>query len=404
MRITDTLSMAFTAIGGSKIRSLLTTLGIVIGVGSVVLMLSIGASFQAYILGQLDGIGSGVIDVYPKGLEQFARRNDTINLADAEAISRLSTISSMSPVIIVPSEVTSDNKKATPLVIGAYPNFSVNYGIEIDLGRSLTLDDNKAARSLAVIGPETAMDLFNTTNVIGERIRIQSRTFTIVGVNKSKGSLTGQDLDTMVAIPFSTAKALTGQNFVNYVTLTTTGDIDLAIADVKSLLRQRHGISNPTDDPDKDDFLARSTEQATDILGTVTLSLTAFLVLVAGISLLVGGIGIMNIMLVSVSERTKEIGLRKAVGATSGDVLWQFLIEAVVLTLAGGLIGIVSGIGIAYIVSIIANSYLGDFPFAVSYVAITLATSMAIGVGLVFGIIPAKKAANLSPMEAMRSE
>lgn len=404
MRTTDTIAMAFTAIGRSKIRSLLTTLGIVIGVGSVVLMLSIGASFQAYILGQLEGIGSGVIDVYPKGLEQFARQNDTINLADAEAIGRLSTVDTMSPVIIVPSVVQAGNEQEAPLVMGSYPSFAVNYGLTIQAGRALTMDDNKAARNVAVIGPETALDLFNTTSVVGRKIRIQSRTFTIIGVNESKGSLTGQDLDTMVIIPFTAAKALTGQNYVSYVTVTAKGDTELAIADIKLLLRQRHGINNPDDNPDNDDFLARSTEQATGILSTVTLSLTAFLVLVAGISLVVGGIGIMNIMLVSVSERTKEIGLRKAVGATSRNVLWQFLLEAVVLTVAGGLIGIVGGVGLAYVLALIANAFLGDFPFAVSYIAIILSTAMAIAVGLLFGIIPAKKAANLSPMEAMRSE
>ena len=181
-------------------------------------------------------------------------------------------------------------------------------------------------------------------------------------------------------------------------------DVELGLLDITSLLRQRHGIENSENDPDQDDFLARSTEQATAIIGTVTAGITAFLGLIAGISLVVGGIGIMNIMLVSVTERTKEIGLRKAVGARQSDVLIQFLLEAMMLTMLGGIIGIVGGLAIAYVLALIINNFLGDFPFAVSVSAIVLSTLMALGTGLVFGLYPARRASLLSPMEALRWE
>ena len=188
------------------------------------------------------------------------------------------------------------------------------------------------------------------------------------------------------------------------ISLKTIGDAAVIKEDITTLLRQRHHITNPTNDPDKDDFIVRSTEQVSAIVNSVTLGLTIFLSLVAGISLLVGGIGIMNIMLVSVTERTREIGLRKAVGARRQDILLQFLLEAVFLTMTGGLIGIAVGAFFGWLLSAIAAKFLGEFTFVLSFFAIFLAVFMAVGTGLVFGIYPAKRAANLSPMEALRYE
>ena len=178
----------------------------------------------------------------------------------------------------------------------------------------------------------------------------------------------------------------------------------MAKEDVVQLLRQRHHIGNPENDPDKDDFIARTAEQITNIISSVTLGLTVFLSLVAAISLLVGGIGIMNIMLVSVTERTREIGLRKAVGAPRRDILLQFLLEAIFLTLIGGFVGIVLGTGFGWILARVANRFLGEFSFVLSLTAILLAVAMATGTGLFFGYYPAKRAAEVSPMEAMRFE
>ncbi|MDD5469981.1 MAG: FtsX-like permease family protein, partial [Candidatus Peribacteraceae bacterium] len=239
----------------------------------------------------------------------------------------------------------------------------------------------------------------------GKRISIGERKFTIVGVLKALGGAMGTQMDRPIYVPYTVAKTMTSKGqYVDYISLQAAGSVDLAEEDIKSLLRQRHDIKNPMNDPDKDDFIARSFEQAMDIVSTVTLSITIFLGLIAGISLVVGGIGIMNIMLVSVTERTKEIGLRKAVGARRHDILVQFLIEAVALTLLGGLIGIAGGGFFGFLLTKLAAKFLGDLSFALTAGSVLLAVSMAVGTGLVFGLYPAQRAAKLSPIEAMRFE
>lgn len=404
MLFSDMFASATEALARNKLRSVLTTLGIIIGVGSVVLMVSIGASFERYIFDQLEGISAGTIDIYPKGIERLGGTLDTLSFDDGDAIERLSTVTNVARSIFIAEPVRYGREEESPFTLGTEPGFYRNYGIIADRGRLITDDDVKGARNVAVIGPDTVDELFNNEDPIGKRITIAGRKFTVIGTTEPLGSLVGNDIDKMVTVPFTVAKAVTGQQYLSYVTVEAVDSVDLAIADIKSLLRERHDIENPDDDPDKDDFLARGAEQATEILGTVTLSLTLFLGLVAGISLLVGGIGIMNIMLVSVSERTREIGLRKAVGARRGDVLKQFLIEAVLLTMIGGFIGICGGVALAYMAALVADSFIGDFPFAVSWTAVFASTLMALGTGLGFGLYPAKKAADLSPMEALRWE
>jgi putative ABC transport system permease protein len=192
--------------------------------------------------------------------------------------------------------------------------------------------------------------------------------------------------------------------YIDYISLQAAGSVDLAEADIKSLLRTRHKITNPEDDPKKDDFIARSFSQATDVIGTVTLSITIFLGLIAGISLLVGGIGIMNIMLVSVTERTREIGLRKAVGARRRDIRFQFLLEAVGLTLLGGIIGLAGGGTLGFLLTRLAAKFLSGLSYTLTFSSVLLSLGMAVGIGLVFGLYPAERAAKLHPIEALRFE
>ncbi len=404
MLLADLLATANQGLQRNRVRSLLTTLGIVIGVGSVVLMVSIGASFQAYIFNQLSTISASTINVFPKGLEQFGKSLDTIDFQDVEAIRKLPTVTAVAPSIIVPQEVTYEGEKADAQVMGALPELFPSFGLVAEQGRLLTQDDARSSKSIAVIGPDVVEKFFPGEDAIGKRIAVGNRNFTVIGVTKSLGSLSGNDVDAMVTIPLSIAKSMTGQNYVSYVVLQAKDDVDLAVADITDLLRSRHRISNPANDPDKDDFLVRTTAQATAILGTVTLSLTIFLTLIAGISLLVGGVGIMNIMFVAVTERTAEIGLRKAVGATGSDILRQFLLEAVALTTLGGLVGTVGGIALTYVIVRVADAYLGDFPFALSWIGILGAVAMAMGTGLVFGLYPASRAAKMQPIEALRWE
>lgn len=404
MNYSDLFTSAFSGIRTNTKRTALTMLGIIIGVAAVVLMISIGRSFQAYILSQIESFGTNTMDIMPTGFEKFGGNLDSLTIEDYERVKRLSTVESVVPVIIVGKPVGYGREERTPMVFGATVEIFGNYGLKLDQGRLLDSADEEGARHSAVVGYQTALDLFGNRNPIGERINIGEESFTVVGTLQSLGSLLLSDMDKPVFIPFSAARSITGQDYLSYMTLKTVGDAEVAKRDITELLRDRHRIDNPENDPDKDDFIARSAEQVTSIISSVTLGLTVFLALIAGISLLVGGIGIMNIMLVTVTERTREIGLRKAIGARPKDILLQFLAESVALTCTGGLIGIVLGVGTGWMLSQIANRVLGEFHFVLSLSAIVLAVVMAVGTGVIFGVYPAKKAAGLDPIEALRYE
>ncbi|HAI98027.1 TPA: hypothetical protein DCL30_00590 [Candidatus Peribacteria bacterium] len=405
MILSDTARSAFEGLTRNTTRSLLTTLGIVIGVGSVVLMVSLGATFQRFILDQVSTFSGNTFEIQSKGLEEYGKDPMTLTEADAEAIAKLSTVKNVVAVIFVAKKVTYGTEELSPMILGASKDIFTNWSMKLELGRLLTDGDLKGGKSVAVLGNKTAEDLFGNANPLGKRISVGERKFTVVGVLKALGGAMGTQMDTPIYVPFTVAKTMTNKGlFVDYISLQTTGNTDLTGEDIKSLLRQRHKIDNPNDDPDKDDFIARSFSQAMDILETVTLSITLFLGLIAGISLLVGGIGIMNIMLVSVTERTKEIGLRKAVGAKRRDILLQFLLEAVTLTLFGGLIGIVGGGYLGFILTRIAARFIGDLSFALTPGSILLSLGMAVGTGLIFGLYPALRASKLHPIEALRFE
>lgn len=404
MLFSDTIEASTKAIFVNKSRSMLTMLGIIIGVASVVLMVSIGKTFQNYILTQIESVGTNMLEVIPSGLQKFGGNLDSLTYDDYVAVKGLSTVENVSPVILVPKIISYGKEELSPFIFGAYSEFSKIYGLRVARGRELDESDEQGARSVAVIGSQSAEELFGNAEPLGKRITIGDASFTVVGVLEFKGSLLLQDFDKMVLIPFSTARALTGKRALSYMAMHSVGDPDLGKQDITELLRQRHHIKNPENDADKDDFVARSAEQVTETIGAVTLGLTVFLSLVAGISLLVGGIGIMNIMLVSVTERTKEIGLRKALGATRRDILLQFLLEAVSLTISGGAIGLVIGVFVGWFLTQVAAKVLGSITFALSGWSIILALIMAVGTGLVFGLYPASKASRLSPMEALRFE
>lgn len=384
-------------------------LGVIIGVGSVVLMTSVGASMEKLILGQISSIGAESMVVFPgqtEGAQGTVQAGfDSLTLEDVEALKQLETVFSVAPGMFVNAGSATYGRESTePRVVGTVPGYFANREVTLAKGRLLDDADVRAARNVAVLASEIADELFGREDPIGKSVKIDSRSYQVIGTLESVGTQFFQNADEFVFIPLTTARAQTAQKYVNVITMRAVGDFDLAQNDVETMLRRRHGIVSKSGDTDKDDFIVRTSAQANDILGAVSLGLTLFITTIAGISLIVGGIGIMNIMLVAVSERTREIGLRKAVGAKRADILLQFLVEAVVLTMLAGLIGVMFGLGFAALTAAIVDKLLPTYDFAFSLPAIILALCMALATGLGFGIYPARKASLLSPMNALRYE
>ena len=408
MRLSDTFSTALRGVTTNASRSLLTMLGIIIGIASVVLMSSVGQSMKGVILGQISSLGPKSMVIFPGqeagGPNAVATGHDSLTFEDLTALMRLQTVTNIAPVIFLRGKVSYGREEGSPQVFGVTQNFFRNQNIVPAVGRLIDQEDIDGAKSVALIAPDVATKFFGSADPLGKRIQVGDNHFTVIGITKPLGSQFFQNADNRIYVPYSVAKDVSGQKYVNYMTMEATLGFDLAFDDVKSLLRLRHGINNPKDDPAKDDFVVRSSAQASQILSTVSLGLTAFITTIAAISLLVGGIGIMNIMLVSVTERTAEIGLRKAVGAHYRDILLQFLMEAVMITGIGGVIGLLIGISIAYIAALLVGGILSTYVFAVSLPSVAASLLMAALTGLIFGLQPARHAAKLSPMEALRYE
>jgi putative ABC transport system permease protein len=408
MLLSDTFQAALKGVTVNINRSLLTMLGIIIGVGAVVLMSAIGNSMQGVILGQISSLGAKSMVIFPGSEEggpgALGAGSQNLTLEDVRQLEQLSTIETVAPVIYGVGPTTYRKQKSTAQVFGVTADFFENQDLTATEGRLIDASDVDGNRYVALLGPDAKEKLFGQEDPIGKSIKIGNNHYNVIGVAKALGSQFFQNADDRIYIPFSIAQQTTGQRYVNYVTMNATQGFDLAFDDVKFLLRRRHNIDNPTDDPKKDDFIIHSSEEASQILGSVSLGLTMFITTIATISLIVGGIGIMNIMLVSVTERTREIGLRKAVGAKRRDILLQFLMEAILLTVIGGLIGMTLGVVLAMFVAAVVQNFLATYAFSISYPSMIAAFLMAAATGIVFGITPARRAAALSPMEALRYE
>ena len=415
MKLSDSLKIAFTGLETNKTRSFLAMLGIVIGISAVIVMLSIGQGVQNVVLSQIETMGHNVAFVIPggtkqeKGLPQFSlgmMEVKTLKTADAEALKKGFYIKEVTPIVFGPAVLNYKNETRRSDFTGTVSNLQNLKGYKMLEGNFFTEDEEKSMQKVVVIGKTVKEKMFKNQKVIRERLKINRQPFRIIGVMEVEkmGGSHFIDVNDKVFIPLSVAqKQMLGTDYFTAILLQSTSaeTLDLAVAEAEEILRQRHGIK----DSSQDDFTIMSQEYIASTFNLIGGILTIFLAVVAGISLVVGGIGIMNIMLVSVTERTREIGLRKAVGARKKDILNQFLLEAVTLTILGGMIGIIFGFIGSYLGSIILGKILDiTWGFTISFSAIILAFSVATAIGLIFGIYPAHKAAELSPIEALRYE
>lgn len=404
MNFVESIKMARKTLMLNKLRSGLTMLGIIIGNASVIATIGIGEGAQNFVTQQVQGLGSNLLFVEPGSPKAQTRpvpRPQTLVLEDAEAIaSQVPSVKQVSAQINGNERVTYRSQNFSTRLVGTTPEFLAVRNFDIAQGRFFNHLDLQRNQQVVVLGPEIAELLFGNTNPLGEKIRIKNLSFLVIGLMQSKGSTFSSNQDETVFLPLTTmANRISGNSSiygtnVSFISISvaTPQDLKKAQFQVENLLRLRHKII------EEDDFVVQNQQDLEEIAGAVTNALTLVLGLVASISLFVGGIGIMNIMLVAVNERTQEIGLRKAIGASETDILFQFTIEAIILSISGGFIGILIGSSM-----ILMMSFFSPFEAGFSMFAIIGSTVISGAIGLFFGIVPAQRAAKLDPIVALRS-
>jgi len=411
MYLLDALKMAEKNLLVNKKRAFLTILGIVIGVTAVIVIMSVGAGAQSLVISQVNSIGSNLVGILPGGGDSksppsfvFGIVITTLKNSDIDAIRRqVPAVEAASGVVSSTETVSWESESRDYGIMGCSDEYPNVISLEVDSGRWFTADEANGLGRVAVIGSKVKEDLFGDQDPIGQRIKVKKEAFTVAGVLSPKGNVLGQNFDTLVYLPVtSVQKLILGIDYLNFARLkiNDAGNMDVAMEEMVAILRQRHNIDNPADD----DFSIRNQAEALDMITQITDYLSFFLTAVAAIALLVGGIGIMNIMLVSVTERTREIGLRKAVGATPGQILQQFLFEAVMLTIIAGVVGIILGGIISWLISVIMNYLNYSWAFKISLASISIGVGVSGLIGLIFGYYPAYRAAKLEPVEALRYE
>jgi len=392
-------------------RSLLTILGIVIGVAAIIIVMALGEGTQNLILDQVSGLGpetivlrpgTGGTDITKTLFTQSLTKNDLIALEKKQNVPNLIEIS---PLVIIYDVVEYQGTMYRPSIIGGSAEFLFTLlDVGLQAGRFYTDDDIEQNARVAVIGSKAKQELFGSLEAVGQQIKIKDKKFKVLGVLESSGQIGPFDMDELVMVPQTSAQTyITGTNYFNEIFLRADDpkNVDKMTYDISRTLRETHDLGLS----EEDDFDIQTQKNVIEQIETIISVFTAFLITVVSVSLIVGGIGIMNIMLVSVFERTKEIGLRKALGATRKDILKQFLFEAIILTSIGGMIGVVIGSVIAYVVAIIlAETIAEGWTFVFPYLGAIIGVGVSAGVGLIFGIYPANQASKKSPIEALRYE
>jgi len=405
MLFKESIEIAFNALLSNKLRSILTMLGIIIGVGAVIAMISVGMGVQQKVTNSIASLGSNMLIVMPGsansgGVRSAAGSSQKLKLEDAEAIKeKIKNIDYVAPTVNSSYQVVYGNQNWNTSVYGVTPEYMAIRDLTVSTGSFITQNDLSTRTRTAVIGTTVAANLFGTVNPVGKTFRIDSSPYKIIGVLESKGqSSMGRDQDDVILIPLTTAQErLLGITYIQSINIQVSqlDKMDQVQNQIETLLRQRHRIIGNKED----DFTVRNLTSLMETMSSTTTMLTLFLGSIAAISLVVGGIGIMNIMMVSVTERTREIGIRKALGATFKNIMMQFLIESIIIGVIGGFLGIVFGISTSLLIS-----KFGGFTTVITAAPIILSFGFSVGIGLFFGIYPARKAAKLDPIEALRYE
>jgi putative ABC transport system permease protein len=405
MTFNDILKESWLSISGNKIRSFLTVLGIIIGVMAVVIMVAVGETVEKQISDEFSSLGTNTMMIRAGAAQTGGVRTgnrQTLTIQDSNAIAELPDVAAISPVQNGAAQIIYGNKNWSSSVVGVYPDYMSVQNIEIEKGTFFDQSSVRNSATYAVIGPKTARELNMPDNPVGEIIRVQNTPFVIIGMTKERGDSAMGDQDDMLIIPITTLKKrLQGSRFpnsVNMIALKLYADADnvLTAELITALLRERHKLK----DPDVDDFQIMDMKQIMETMNNITRYMKLLLIAIAGVSLLVGSIGIMNMMLVSVAERTREIGIRKAIGAREQHIIIQFLSESILISFIGSMVGLILGVGLSQGVGRLIMEY--NVPFSAWPVVVSV--TVAIVVGLASGVTPAIKAAKLNPIDSLRHE